>query len=134
MRERDSVTLLVLRAIKTAITNQEKLDCVEELDDLKVVGIIRKQIKQRQDSMEQFDSAGRVELASKEAMEKLILEEYLPKQLSQEELDSIICSVITKHQATSRKQMGAVMKDVNAEIAGRADGKTVSKLVIEKLS
>ena len=133
MRDKDSRKLTVLRAVKAAIVNKEKLLRGEIDSDEQVTTIIRNQIKQREDSYEQFSNAGRVALAANEEEEIRILAGYLPAELSAGELEAIVKSAINKHQATSRKQMGLVMKDVNAEVAGRADGKTISQMVMSKL-
>ena len=91
--------------------------------------IIQREVKKRRDSAEQFTTGGRPELADKELKEIVVLETLLPKQLSAEELEQLVHATIQETGATSKKDMGAVMKAVQAQVAGRADGKTISTLV-----
>jgi uncharacterized protein YqeY len=104
------------------------------LDDAAAVHVIRKQVKQRQDSIESFEKGGRPELAAKEREELEILNAYLPKGLSAEELSAIVRETIAEVGATSKAQMGAVMKALQAKVAGRADGKTLSAEVQKQLA
>ncbi|BDS05338.1 hypothetical protein NT6N_03780 [Oceaniferula spumae] len=136
MRERNKTALNVLRALKTSITNAaiEKSGAGTELDDAEVTGIIRKQIKQRQDSIEQFEKAGRAELAETEKEEITVLEGYLPEQLSQEEIEAAVDAAITEAAAESRKDIGKVMQILQEKTGGRADGKTLSQAVMKRLS
>ena len=136
MKAKDQTALATLRALKTAIMNAtiEKHGAGGELDESDSMGVIRKQIKQRQDSVESFEGAGRSELAEKEKAEIAILEKYLPKGLSQEEIGALVDEAIAEAGATSKKEMGAVMKLVQAKAEGRADGKTLSQAVMAKLS
>lgn len=136
MRERDKVALNVLRALKSAITNTaiEKSGAGTELDESEVIGIIRKQIKQRQDSIEQFEKAGRSELAETEKTEITVLEGYLPAALSQEEIETAVDAAIAESAAESRKDIGKVMKILQEKTGGRADGKTLSQAVMKRLS
>lgn len=136
MRAKDTIALTTLRALKTALTNAaiesgNKDNVVEEADAL---AIVRKQIKQRQDSIEQFEGAGRPELAENEKAEVVILENYLPAALSAEEVSSIVAAAISETGATSRADMGKVMKIVQEKVAGRADGKTLSQEVMKYLA
>ncbi|MGJ8697350.1 MAG: GatB/YqeY domain-containing protein [Verrucomicrobiaceae bacterium] len=136
MRAKDSVALTTLRALKTALTNAaiesgNKDNVVEEADAL---AIVRKQIKQRHDSIEQFSNAGRAELADNEKAEIVILEKYLPAALSPEEVSQIVSDAVAETGATSRADMGKVMKIVQEKVAGRADGKTLSQEVMKHLS
>ena len=136
MRERDKVALNVLRAVKTAITNAaiEKPGAGTELPDNEVINIIRKQIKQRQDSIEQFEKAGREELAETEKAEIIVLEGYLPTQMSQEEIETAVDAAIAESAAESRKDIGKVMTILQEITEGRADGKTLSQAVMKRLS
>ena len=95
--------------------------------------MIRKQVKQRQDSIESFEKGGRPELAAKEKEELEILNAYLPKGLSADELAALVRETIAEAGATSKVQMGAVMKALQAKVAGRADGKTLSQEVSRQL-
>ena len=136
MRERDKAALNVLRALKTAITNTsiEKSGPDAELSDDEVSSIIRKQIKQRQDSIEQFEKAGRAELAETEKSEITVLETYLPAPLSQEEIETAVEEAISESGAESRKDTGKVMALLQQKTGGRADGKTLSQAVMKRLS
>jgi hypothetical protein len=98
------------------------------------VSIIRKQIKQRQDSVEQFSKGGRSELAEKESAEIAILERYLPAALTPEEVSAMVQAAIAETGASSRAEMGKVMKIVQEQSAGRVDGKTLSQAVMQALS
>jgi uncharacterized protein len=134
MRAKDTGKLAVLRMLKSAL----KYAAIEKpdgtLDDAAATQVIRKQVKQRQDSIESFEKGGRPELAAKEKEELELLNAYLPKGLSAEELNAIVRDTITEVGATSKAQMGAVMKAVQAKVVGRADGKTVSAEVQRQLS
>ncbi len=136
MRERNKEALNVIRALKTAITNTaiEKAGAGTELDDNEVITIIRKQIKQRQDSIEQFEKAGRAELAETEKVEITVLETYLPAALSQEEIEKAVTEAISETGAESRKDIGNFMKVLQEKTGGRADGKTLSQAVMKHLS
>ncbi len=93
------------------------------------MSIVQKEVKKRRDSIEQFEKGGRPELAEKEKKEIVILEGFLPKALSAEELEQLVKATITEVGATGKKDMGAVIKAVQAKAAGRADGKSISGLV-----
>ncbi len=136
MKAKDTVALTTLRALKTALTNASiesghKDNIVSDADAL---ALVRKQIKQRNDSIEQFESAGRSELADKEKEEIAVLEKYLPAALSTEEISSIVADAVSESGASSRADMGKVMKIVQEKVAGRADGKTISQEVMKHLS
>ena len=134
MRAREAGKLSVLRGLKSALKYAaiEKADAA--LDDSAAVQVIRKQVKQRQDSIESFEKGGRPELAAKEKEELEILNAYLPKRLSPEELSALVRETIVEVGATSKAQMGVVMKALQAKVAGRADGKTLSGEVQKQLS
>ncbi len=133
MRAKEAGKLSVLRGLKSALKYAaiEKADAA--LDDAAAVQVIRKQVKQRQDSIESFEKGGRPELAAKEKEELEILNAYLPKGLSAEELSALVRETIAEVGATSKAQMGAVMKALQAKVAGRADGKTLSAEVQRQL-
>jgi hypothetical protein len=136
MRERNKVALNTLRALKSAVTNAaiEKSGAGSDLPENEVVHIIRKQIKQRQDSIEQFEKAGRAELAENEKAEIGILEQYLPTPLSDYEIVSAVAAAISESGASSKKEMGQVMKILQEKTGGRADGKKLSQEVMKRLS
>ena len=131
MRARDTIRLNALRMLKTAMMNAaiEKSGAGTVLDDAEVALVIRKQIKQRQDSVEGFERGGRPERAASESAEMAILSAYLPASLSQDEITALVKDSIAEAGAVSKQQMGAVMKIATAKAAGRADGKTLSSAV-----
>jgi hypothetical protein len=104
------------------------------LADSDAIAVFRKQVKQRQDSVAGFEKGGRLELAEKERREIGILSEYLPQPLTAEEVASIVQAAIAETGASSRAQMGQVMKIVNEKAAGRADGRTLSEAVQKALN
>jgi uncharacterized protein YqeY len=114
---------------------QVKVDrrLVQASDD-EVIAVIKKQIKQRQDSIEQFEKGGRPELAAKEKVELEIMKAYLPAEMSADAIKALIDAVLKEMGAVSMKDMGGVMKAVREKTGGRADGKLVSELVKEKLA
>jgi uncharacterized protein YqeY len=133
MRAKDAGKLAVLRGLKSALKYAaiEKSDA--SLDDAAATQVIRKQVKQRQDSIESFEKGDRPELAAKEKEELAILNAYLPKGLSADELSAVVRETIAEVGATSRAQMGAVMKALQAKVAGRADGRALSAEVQKQL-
>src|SRR6478752_1771548 len=135
MRAKDANKLGVLRMLKSALKYAaiEKSGPDGELDDAEATQVIRKQVKQRQDSIESFEKGGRPELAAKEKTELEMLNAYLPKGLSAEELSALVRETIAEVGATSKAQMGAVMKALQAKAAGRADGKALSAEVQKQL-
>jgi len=136
MRAKDAARVSVVRLLKAALKNAtiEKVGAEGELSDADAVAVIRKQVKQRQDSIESFEKGGRADLAEKEKAEIAVLSNYLPQAMSAEELQKIVAETIAEVGATSRAQMGAVMKALQPKIAGRADGKTLSSEVARQLS
>ena len=135
MRAKDAGKLNVLRMLKAAMKNVaiEKGGANVPLDEAETTQVIRKQVKQRQDSIEQFEKGGRPELAAKEKEELAMLSAYLPQAMSAEELAAAVREAIAEAGATTRAQMGAVMKILQEKIAGRADGKTLSQEVQRQL-
>jgi hypothetical protein len=111
----------------------EKSGAEAQLDDAEAAQVIRKQVKQRRDSIESFEKGGRPELAAKEKDELAILQAYLPQGLNADELAKIVGETISELGATSRAQMGAVMKSLQEKVAGRADGKALSQEVQRQL-
>ena len=133
MKARDQLRMDVIRMIKAAVLNKE-VEIKKDLDDAEMSRIMTTMIKQRKESVEQFEKGQRAELAAKERQEISIIEAYLPKALSPEEFDRTVDAVIRESGATSAKDMGAVMKAVMARLAGQpVDGKQVSDLVRSKL-
>ena len=136
MRAKDVTKLGVLRMLKSALKYAAiaKSGAEAELSDAEAVQVIRKQAKQRQDSIESFEKGGRVELADKEKQELAVLTTYLPQGMSPDELAKVVRETIAELGATSKAQMGAVMKALQAKVGGRADGKTLSSEVARQLS
>ena len=136
MKAKQADKLSVLRMLKAAVKNAaiEKGGLSAQLDDLEATAIIRKQVKQRQDAIESFGKGDRPELAEKERTEMELLNTYLPKALSAEELGALIDEAIRETGATGKAQMGVVMKAVQPKVAGRADGKTLSQEVQKRLA
>jgi uncharacterized protein YqeY len=135
MRTKDATKLGVLRMLKSALKYAAiaKSGAEAELNDAEVVQVIRKQTKQRQDSIESFEKGGRAELAEKERQELSILNAYLPQAMSPEEVSRIVRETIGEVGATSKAQMGAVMKALQSKVAGRVDGKTLNAEVQKQL-
>ena len=140
MRARESDKLEVIRFLLAAIKQME-VDAKKEqgqersaLNDEQTMAVINKLIKQRRDSKEQFEAAGREDLASKEQAELEVLSQFLPEAMTEEELDSMIAQTIEAQEATSMKDMGKVMNSLRPLIAGRADPAQVSAKIKAKLS
>lgn len=134
MKDKDTAKSSILSFLRAQILNAAIAKKKKRLDDEEVVAVIRKQLKQHQDAIEQFKDAGRQELADKEKRELEILKGYLPAELPLEELKRIIEEAAASVGASGIKDMGRVMKEAGAKIAGRADSKTVSELVRTRLS
>jgi uncharacterized protein YqeY len=136
MRAKDTTKLSVLRMLKSALKYAAiaKSGAEAELNDAETAQVVRKQARQRQDSIESFEKGGRAELAEKEKEELSILNGYLPQPMSAEEISKVVRETIAEAGATSRAQMGAVMKALQAKVAGRVDGKALSAEVSRQLS
>jgi uncharacterized protein len=135
MRSRDAARLSVLRMVKSALMNAaiEKIGAAGVLSDSEAFGVIRKQVKQRLDSIQSFEAGGRPELAAKERKEIEFLTTYLPKPLGENEIQQIVKDAIAQVGATSKAQMGTVMKIAAEKAEGRVDGKTLSQAVQKAL-
>jgi len=129
MMARQAVRTGTLRMLKAALGYAQIEKKTETLSDADVMAVIQREAKKRRDSIDEFEKAGRAEMAANEKAELEVLSEFLPKALSAEELESLVRAVIAEVGATSKKDMGLVMKAAQAKIDGRADGKTVSALV-----
>jgi uncharacterized protein YqeY len=129
MLARQTVRTGTLRMLKAALGYAQIEKKTETLPDADVMAVIQREAKKRRDAMDEFEKGGRAEMAANEKAELEVLSEFLPKALSAEELESLVRGVITEIGATSKKDMGAVMKAAQAKIDGRADGKSVSALV-----
>lgn len=133
MKAKDSVRLNTLRFLQSAIKNCEIDMRPNPITETEVMGVIRKLVKQRKESIEQYSAGGRQDLVDSETAELHILEELLPAQMSKEKLEQIVNEVIITLNAKSVKDMGPVMKEVIARAQGNADNKTVSDLIKNKL-
>ena len=129
MKARDAFRLGVLRLVKAAIKNKELEPPLHSLSEVEFVALLSTLVKQRRDSIEQFTKGGRVDLAQSEAQEIAIIQEYLPKALSDGELDSLIAGAIQKSGALGPQDMGKVMKELKDQTAGRADGRVLADKV-----
>lgn len=132
MRAKDQSRLLAIRSLLTAITEREK-EGGGPLSDDDLLAIVQKQAKQRRDAAEQYDDAGRDDLAQKERDELAVLGRYLPEQLSDDEIRRIVHEIVTRSGATSMKDMGRVMGEAMTELKGRADGNRVRQVVQDLL-
>ncbi|HYH97398.1 GatB/YqeY domain-containing protein [Hyalangium sp.] len=133
MRSKNELTLSVLRMLKSAVKYKEVEPGASALDDAGIEKVIAGLIKQRRDSVEQYKTGGRDDLAQKEEAEITILQNYLPKQLSAEELRAEVAAAIAAVGAKSSKDMGAVMKAVQPKVQGRAEGRAISDEVKAQL-
>ncbi|MFM7605882.1 MAG: GatB/YqeY domain-containing protein [Prosthecobacter sp.] len=136
MKARDTVALNVVRGLKSALKYAaiEKLGAEGELGEADALAVVRKEIKKRQDSVASYEQASRQDLADTEKAEITVLEKYLPAAMSAEEITQLVESVIAELGATSKKEMGAVMKVLQERSGGRADGKTLSGEVSKRLA
>lgn len=133
MKEKNVIRKNVIQMVRAAILQIEK-DKGIEVDDNKILEIIAKEVKTRNDSLEDFQKGGREDLVEQAKQEIAILSEYLPKQLTKEELKEKIMNIINEIGATSIKDMGAVMKEAKAQIGTAADGKSINEVVRELLN
>lgn len=129
MLAKNADRLGTLRLLKSAIGYAQIEKKSETTSDSDFVALVQKEVKKRRDSIEQFEKGGRPELAAIEKQEITVLEIFLPQAMSEAELDQLIRATIQELSATSKKDMGQVIKAVQAKAAGRADGKTISGLV-----
>ncbi len=129
MLARDADRLSALRMLKSAIGYIQIEKKVETLPDAEFIAAVQKEVKKRRDSVEQYEKGGRPELAAKEKEEITVLESFLPQPFSPEELEALVKQAIIESGAASKKEMGQVIKAVQARALGRAEGKTISQLV-----
>ncbi|MBL6591447.1 MAG: GatB/YqeY domain-containing protein [Flavobacteriaceae bacterium] len=135
MKSKDSVTLESLRAVKSAIllfkTQSGSSNDISSEDE---INILQKLVKQRKESADIYKNQNRLELSEVELNQASVIESYLPKQMSRDELSEVISQIITKLGATTMKEMGKVMGLASKELSGKSDGKTISEIVRKKLS
>ena len=132
MKARDDLRLSTIRMVRSAVKNKD-IELKRELDDQEIVEVIAALVKQRKESIRLFSEAGRKDLVEKEEKELAILHEFLPQQLNRAEVALLVEKIIAECGAQGAKDMGKVMKALMPHVAGRADGKTVSDVVREKL-
>ncbi len=134
MKAQDSARTSTLRMVKAAMMNRQ-IEKGGELDDDDMQKLLRSLVKQRRDSIEQYEKAGRQELVDKEQAEIAVIETYLPQAASQAEIEAAVAAAVAETGATSMKDMGKVMKAAQAALAGKnADGKAISEMVKAKLA
>ena len=133
MKNKDSLSLGVIRMVKGAV-QLEKINKKRDLTDEEVIAVISKQIKMRNDSIEEFSKAGRNDLVEQNKKEVAILNGYMPEQLSDEEVNKIIDDAFNLVNPTSSKDMGLIMKEVSPKLKGRADMGKVNAIIKEKLT
>lgn len=134
LKKGDKIRLSTMRLLLSEIKNLEKEKRISDLSDDDVLSVVRREIKRRDQALEEFRKAERKDLVDKEEKERQILEEYLPAQLSQEELDAMVRRVIQETGATTSREMGKVMSRMMQEVKGKADGKRVRQTVESLLS
>ena len=132
MRDKNVIRKNTVQMIRAAILQIEK-DTGNEVNDEKIIDIIAKEMKKKKDAMPDFEKAGRQDLIDQTKEEMAVLEDYLPKQLSKDEIKEIVSKVIEELGATSIKDMGNVMRESKAKIGAGADGKTINEVVKELL-
>ena len=133
MRAKDSLRMNTVRALKSAVKYRE-IELMKPLDDAGILGVMATEIKRRRDSVEQYRAGNRADLADKEEAEIQILQGFLPQQLTPAEVEAKVAEVIARVGAQGPKDMGAVMKALQPDVQGRADGKVVSELVKQRLA
>lgn len=133
MKARDELRLSVIRLVRSTVKNRE-IDQKRELDDQGINEVLSSLAKQRRESIRMFGEAGRTDLVAKEEQELQILLSFLPQQLDRGEVEGLVVKAIASSGAQGPKDMGLVMKALQSQVAGRADGKMVSEVVKEKLA
>jgi uncharacterized protein YqeY len=133
MKSNEKLKLSTIRMIRSALKNKE-IDLRKKLEDEDIVKVIQAMVRKGEESVEQFQTGGRMDLVEKEKSEIEIMKSFLPQPLSQEEILKIIDQSIQETQASSLKDLGKVMKSVMPKMGGKADGKLINQLVKEKLS
>ena len=134
MVSKDTVKLNTLRFLNAQIKNKEIDSRPTPITADDIMGVVKKLVKQRKESIEQFSAAGRTDLADAESAELKVLESYLPTQMSREQIEEVVAKVMADTGAKTIKEMGTVMKETMARTAGAADGKLISEIIKSKLS
>ncbi len=133
LRARDERKVATLRLLFARAKNTAIEQHVDEVDEATLLSLIQKEVKQREDSITQFEAGGRADLVARETAERDILRTYLPAELSDEEIRAVIRRITVETGAQGKADMGKVMRPVMAELKGRADGSRVNRLVVEEL-
>jgi len=134
MKARDAVLVSVIRMLKAEINDVKLKQNKNTLTDDELIKVVRRQVKQHKDSIEQFEKGKRQDLVDKETKELVILKRYMPEEMPEEELKNLVTETIKELGAATKKEMGAVIKTVMQKAAGKADGKAVSRIVAGILS
>ncbi len=134
MKAKDAAKLSAIRMVQSAFKNREIELRPNAMPEEEYMGVIKKLVKQRKESIEQFQQAGRQDLVDQESAELKLLEAYLPAQLSREEIEKIVTAVVAETGATTVKDMGKVMKEAQARAGGQADNKIMSEIIKSKLN
>ena len=132
MKNKEKERLAVIRAVKAGL-KQEQIDHKKEINDELLIDVVSRQIKMRKESIAEFEKGGRKDLVDQTKAEIDILMNYMPEQLSEEEVLKVIDEIFAEVKPESQKDMGRVMKEANAKLKGKADMKTVSNIIKEKL-
>lgn len=133
MRNKEKDTLSVIRLVKSSLQN-EQIKLGRELTEDESITVLNREVKQRKESLHEFKQANREDLASKQERDLFVLEGYMPQQLTEEEVESIVKETITETSASSKADMGKVMSAIMPKVKGKADGSLVNRLVIKHLS
>lgn len=128
LREKDTVSLNAVRMLKSDIKNAE-IEAIKELDEAGIIKVVQSGIKKRRDSADVYAKANRMDLADKELAEVKALEKYLPKQLSEAEIEAIVKGTLEEMEEGDRKKIGVILKAVTAKIPGQADNRTISEVI-----
>ncbi|WP_455662438.1 GatB/YqeY domain-containing protein [Pradoshia sp.] len=134
MKDKDKDKLSVIRMMKASLQNEGIKLGKQELSEDEELTVLSRELKQRKDSLQEFDKAGRQDLTDKLHAEIAVVESYMPKQLSEEELDALVTEAIAQTNATSKADMGKVMSAIMPKVKGKADGSLVNKLVLQHLT
>ncbi|KMY43717.1 hypothetical protein AC622_05215 [Bacillus sp. FJAT-27916] len=134
MKDKDKDKLSVIRMMKASLQNEGIKLGKQELSEDEELTVLSRELKQRKDSLQEFDKAGRQDLTEKLHAEIAVVESYMPKQLSEEDLDALVTEAIAQTNATSKADMGKVMSAIMPKVKGKADGSLVNKLVLQHLS
>ncbi|MBP1947580.1 GatB/YqeY domain-containing protein [Virgibacillus litoralis] len=134
MKNKDKDTLGVVRMVKASLQNESIKLGNKELSEDEELTVLSKELKQRKDSLQEFKSAGRDDLVKKLEIEINILQEYMPEQISEDELEALVQSTIQEVNATSKKDMGKVMSAIMPKVKGQADGAQINRLVQKNLN